>query len=161
MKKIILIFISLLFIFCSGLDSYVNGETKNAIMMKGVTELMTEKEKQDLNSGKKAHFIIYKEPFRGILAQALKVSADVLPHKKQIEEAASYIYKYQNEIIISDNTKIIQEAIEYMGTTEKGREVLSNCRFVFLNYVNRDQIQELSGKYSFKYSYPKVEDVNW
>lgn len=60
MKKIILIFISLLYISCSGLDTYVNGETKNAITMKGVTELMTEKEKQDLNSGKETDFILYR-----------------------------------------------------------------------------------------------------
>lgn len=159
MKKIILIFISLLYISCSGLDTYVNGETKNAITMKGVTELMTEKEKQDLNSGKETDFILYKDPFRGVLAQVLKVTADALPHKKEIEEAANYIYKYQDKIIISDNTKIIQEAIEYMGTTEKGRKTLPKCRFVFLNYVNREKIQELSTELGFKYSYPKVEDI--
>lgn len=46
-----------------------------------------------------------------------------------------------------------------MGTTEKGRKTLPKCRFVFLNYVNREKIQELSTELGFKYSYPKVEDI--
>ena len=77
--------------------------------------------------------------------------------QKKIEEAAAYIYKYQNKIIISDNTNTIQEAIEYMGKSDNGRKTLQNCRFVFLNYVDREKIAKLSKQYNFKYSYPKPD----
>ena len=100
---------------------------------------------------------LYTEPFGGILGQAVKVVTDNLPHQKKIEEAATYIYKYQNKIIISDNTNTIQEAIEYMGKSDNGRKTLQNCRFVFLNYVDREKIAKLSKQYNFKYSYPKPD----
>lgn len=159
MKKLVLIFLSIIFISCSDLNAYINGETKDTIMMKGVLELMSEQEKESFYSGKEANLILYRDPFRGIFAQVIKIATDSIPHRKRIEEAASYIYKYQNKIIVSDNTNIIQEAIEYIGTTEKGKEILPNCRFLFLNYVNREKIEKLSKEFGFKYRYPKVEDV--
>ena len=157
MKKIILIFLSLLCISCSSLNSYVDGETRNKLITKGAMELMTEQEKQNLNSGGTDSFVLYTEPFGGILGQTVKVVTDNLPHQKKIEEAAAYIYKYQNKIIISDNTNTIQEAIEYMGKSDNGRKTLQNCRFVFLNYVDREKIAKLSKQYNFKYSYPKPD----
>lgn len=55
--------------------------------------------------------------------QSIRAVANNLPHKKQIEKAANYIYQYQDKIIVSDNTYTIQEAIEYMGQ-RNGRKTL-------------------------------------
>ena len=158
MKKIILIFFSLLCISCSSLDAYVDKEARNKLITKGAMKLMTEEEKQNLYLGGTDSFILYTEPFSGIFGQTIRAVANNLPHQKKIEEAAAYIYKYQNKIIISDNTNAIQEAIEYMGKSKNGRKTLLNCRFVFLNYADRDKIAKLSKQYGFKYSYPKLDE---
>lgn len=158
MKKIILIFLSFLCISCSTLNPYVDGKTRTELLSKGMAELMTEDEKSELYSGGKGAFILYTEPFLGILGQTIRAVANNLPHKKQIEKAANYIYQYQDKIIVSDNTYTIQEAIEYMGQSENGRNTLKNCRFLFLNRANRDKIEKLSKEYGFKYSYPKLNE---
>ena len=44
-----------------------------------------------------------------------------------------------------------------MGKSDNGRKTLQNCRFVFLNYVDREKIAKLSKQYNFKYSYPKSD----
>ena len=157
MKKIILIFLSFLCISCSTLNPYVDGKTRTELLSKGMAELMTEDEKRELYSGGKGAFILYTEPFLGILGQSIRAVANNLPHKKQIEKAANYIYQYQDKIIVSDNTYTIQEAIEYMGQSENGRNTLKNCRFLFLNRANREKIEKLSKEYGFKYSYPKLD----
>ena len=144
MKKIFLIFLSLLCISCSSLDAYVDKEARNKLITKGAMELMTEQEKQNL--------------FSGILGQSIRTVANNLPHNKQIEKAANYIYQYQDKIIVSDNTYAIQEAIEYMGQSENGRKTLKNCRFLFLNRADRDKIAKLSKECGFRYSYPKLDE---
>ena len=158
MKKIILIFLSLLCISCSSFDAYVDKEARNKLITKGAMELMTEQEKQNLYSGGTGTIILYTEPFSGILGQSIRTVANNLPHNKQIEKAANYIYQYQDKIIVSDNTYAIQEAIEYMGQSENGRKTLKNCRFLFLNRADRDKIAKLSKEYGFRYSYPKLDE---
>ena len=158
MKKIFLIFLSLLCISCSSLDAYVDKEARNKLITKGAMELMTEQEKQNLYSGGTGTIILYTEPFSGILGQSIRTVANNLPHKKQIEKAANYIYQYQDKIIVSDNTYAIQEAIEYIGQNENGRKTLKNCRFLFLNRADRDKIAKLSKEYGFRYSYPKLDE---
>lgn len=158
MKKIFLIFLSLLCISCSSLDAYVDKEARNKLITKGAMELMTEQEKQNLYSGGTGTIILYTEPFSGILGQSIRTVANNLPHKKQIEKAANYIYQYQDKIIVSDNTYAIQEAIEYIGQSENGRKTLKNCRFLFLNRADRDKIAKLSKEYGFRYSYPKLDE---
>ena len=158
MKKIFLIFLSLLCISCSSLDAYVDKEARNKLITKGAMELMTEQEKQNLYSGGTGTIILYTEPFSGILGQSIRTVANNLPHKQQIEKAANYIYQYQDKIIVSDNTYAIQEAIEYMGQSENGRKTLKNCRFLFLNRADRDKIAKLSKEHGFRYSYPKLDE---
>ena len=119
---------------------------------------MTEQEKQNLYSGGTGTIILYTEPFSGILGQSIRTVANNLPHNKQIEKAANYIYQYQDKIIVSDNTYAIQEAIEYMGQSENGRKTLKNCRFLFLNRADRDKIAKLSKECGFRYSYPKLDE---
>ena len=137
MKKIILIFLSLLCISCSSFNPYVDRETREELFRKGTFELMTEEEKQNLYAGGTASAVVYTEPYSGIIGQSIRNVANNLPHKKQIEKAVNYIYQYQDKIIVSDNTYAIQEAIEYMGQSENGRKTLKNCRFLFLTNLSK------------------------
>lgn len=157
MKKLFLIFLSLLCISCSSFNPYVDPKTREKLFRKGTFELMTEEEKQNLYAGGTASVVVYTEPYSGIIGQSIRNVANNLPHKKQIEKAVNYIYQYQDKIIVSDNTYAIQEAIEYMGQSENGRKTLKNCRFLFLNRADREKIAKLAREYGFKYSYPKVD----
>ena len=84
MKKIILIFLSLLCISCSSFNPYVDRETREELFRKGTFELMTEEEKQNLYAGGTASIVVYTEPYSGIIVQSIRNVANNLPQKKQI-----------------------------------------------------------------------------
>ncbi|MBF1219022.1 MAG: hypothetical protein HXM16_02970, partial [Fusobacterium periodonticum] len=65
MKKLFLIFLSLLCISCSSFNPYVDQKTRDELFRKGTFELMTEEEKQNLYAGGTASAVIYTEPYTG------------------------------------------------------------------------------------------------
>lgn len=159
MKKMFLIFVSLFCISCSQINSYVEGDVKNKILSKGLNELQTEEEKKILMNGGTSDFILYKSPFAGIIVQPLQILSNAIHSSAEGEKAAKFIVEYQNKIIVSDNTPAVKDGIIHLSKTKEGREILPKCRFLFLNYVDREEIKNLSKELGFKYSYPRVEDV--
>jgi len=71
MKKLFLIFLSLLCISCSSFNPYVDPKTRNELFRKGTFELMTEEEKQNLYAGGTASIVVYTEPYSGIIEMLL------------------------------------------------------------------------------------------
>ena len=54
------------------------------------------------------------------------------------------------------------EVIKYLGNTAEGKKILPRTRFIFLNspltgvsFISRQEIEDLSKLYKFKYSYPE------
>ncbi len=159
MKKLILIFVSLVFISCSQIKPYLDGEVKNKLMIKGYNELMTAQEKEKLENNGKVQSIMFKGSLRNVLTKPLDLIRRPSLSKSEVEEAVHFITKFQNKIIVFDNSPNIEIVILYMGKSESGRNTLKNCRFLFLNYISRESVERLSKRYGFKYSYPKIEDI--
>lgn len=159
MKKMFLILISLLCISCSQLNSYVDGDVKNKLMSRGLSELATVEERKEFTNRGEFSFLMYKSPFAGILAQPLQILANSVNTDKEAKKAAEFIAKNYEKIIVSDNTPAVKDGIIYLSYIQQGREILPKCRFLFLNYVSREEIKNLSKELGFKYSYPSVDDV--
>lgn len=170
MKKIILVIITIFsftsckavdYILWSALDAIIFGgvveivkiltssssnNKYDLLVKKGLDELMTKEEKEDKNF----KVIAYKSPFKEEASKPIELD------NYNLEKVTSFIKVNQDKIIISYNTTVIQQTIEYMSKNQTDKDVLKNCRFIFLNFADREKIQKLSKKMEFKYSYPSL-----
>lgn len=158
MKKIILIFFSLLCISCSQLDTYPSEEERAILTTIGVSKLLNEDEKKTLASSKFVNFAsIHKFFDVNSKNSAFKKEMynDIISGPRLTDKTIKLINMYYDKIIVADNLDLTQRAIEKMGKTIEGRATLAKCRFVFFNYDSEEKVKELSKEYGFKYIFPK------
>ena len=88
MKKIILIFLSLLCISCSTLTAFTqhtaNSDDVQKLMAKGALELMTPQERKDYEAGKTVNMIGFQSASRGVVLDKLTSMANL--SKGKIDE---------------------------------------------------------------------------
>ena len=159
MKKLLLIFLSLLCISCSQLDIYPTEEERTILTTIGVSKLLNEDEKKILASNNFIDFIsIHKFFDVNSKNSALKkeIYNDIISGPRLTDKTIKLINMNYEKIIVADNLDLTQRAIEKMGRTIEGRAILAKCRFVFFNYESEERIKEWSKKYGFKYVFPKL-----
>ena len=76
--------------------------------------------------------------------------------------AVNLILNNPDTIFVSQNSDTLLKAIKYLGNTAEGKKILPRTRFIFLNspltgvsFISRQEIEDLSKLYKFKYSYPE------
>lgn len=82
-----------------------------------------------------------------------KQGASLLGQNEQIAGIAKVMAAHQGQMMSSENPNLLIEAIKYLGTTEKGRQILAKGKYIFKNYspVNAEQIAQLAELYKFRY----------
>ena len=129
----------------------------------GINSLITEKEKQDLSNGKSLSVITIDNPSHGVLGDGLgALVSKVRGNDKQTMTAVNLILNNPDTIFVSQNSDTLLKAIKYLGNTTEGKKILHRTRFIFLNspltgvsFISRQEIEDLSKLYKFKYSYPE------
>ena len=159
MKKIILIFLSLLCISCSTLTAFTqhtaNSDDVQKLMAKGALELMTPQERKDYEAGKTVNMIGFQSASRGVILDKLTLSKGKID--EDVVTAIAMMEKYPGTIFVSDNNDVFVRTIMYLGQSEEGRKLLKGSRFLFINNFNESKVRELAQKYNFKCSFPKLD----
>ena len=164
MKKIILIFLSLLCISCSTLTAFTqhtaNSDDVQKLMAKGALELMTPQERKDYEAGKTVNMIGFQSASRGVVLDKLTSMANLSKGKidEDVVTAIAMMEKYPGTIFVSDNNDVFVRTIMYLGQSEEGRKLLKGSRFLFINNFNESKVRELAQKYNFKCSFPKLNE---
>ena len=159
MKKLFLIFLSLLCISCSQLDVYPTEEERAILTTIGVTKLLNEDEKKILASNNLIDFISIHKFFDANSENSAfmkKMYNDIISGPRLTDKTIKLINMNYKKIIVADNLDLTQRAIEKMGRTIEGRATLAKCRFVFFNYESEERVEKLSKEYGFKYVFPKL-----
>lgn len=161
MKKILIILLVTALIGCSNTSR--NTENNTEKINTGINSLITEKEKQDLSNGKSLSVITIDNPSHGVLGDGLgALVSKVRGNDKQTMTTVNLILNNPDTIFVSQNSDTLLKAIKYLGNTTEGKKILHRTRFIFLNspltgvsFISRQEIEDLSKLYKFKYSYPE------
>lgn len=159
MKKLFLIFLSLLCISCSQLDVYPSEEERAVLTTIGVTKLLNEDEKKTLASSNFVDFVSIHKFFdvnSKNSAFMKEMYNDIISGPRLTDKTIKLINMHYEKIIVADNLDLTQRAIEKMGRTIEGRATLAKCRFVFFNYDSEERVEKWSKEYGFKYVFPKL-----
>lgn len=167
MKKIVIGLFAVALVGCTNLGAENNFKennnqqqiTKEQLIATGLNMLMTKDEINNVQSGKELPTIsldnISKQMLgngglEGLVAKRTGINPQVL-------DTVKVMAAYPGQMMTSENPNILIEAIKYLGTTTKGKQILEKGRYVFKNYspVNVEQIKQLAELYKFRYLFVK------